>query len=171
MVGAAALAVATAATAIGVYNGVQIEFLKYQLTEVKENTRRLFEIADLHEHQLRQVEVGINLISIQLAESLQNDPALYDSRLSRIENQIRDRLRAITHALQAAQHNRLAVDYLSPNLIRQLFPQLETTAQEFDCELLAKLPSDLYQLDTSLLFDGINAHLLLHIPWSPNNPC
>ena len=167
VVGAAALAVATAATAVGVYNGVQIEFLKYQLTEVKENTRRLFEIADLHEHQLRQVEVGINLISIQLAESLQNDPALYDSRLSRIENQIRDRLRSTTHALQAAQHNRLAVDYLSPNLIRRLFPQLETTAKEFDCELLAKLPSDLYQLDTSLLFDGTNAHLLLHIPMVP----
>ena len=95
------------------------------------------------------------------------NPGLYDSRLSRIEHQIRNQLRSVTHALQAAQYNRLAVDYLSPNLIKRLFPRLRTTAQELGCKLLAEFPSDLYQLDTSLLFDGQNAHLLIHIPMVP----
>ena len=165
--GAAALATATAATAMGVYNSVQIEFLKHQLTEVKENTRKLFEIADIQDHQLRQTEMGINIITTHMTEQLRNDPSLYDSRLTRMENQLRDRLRQTTHALQAAKHNRLAVDYLSPNLVRRLFPQLASTAKEMDCELLIKFPSDLFQLETSLLFDGTNAHLLIHVPMVP----
>ena len=114
VIGGIALAATTAATAMGVYNTIQIEFLKTELTEVKENSRRLFEVADIQEHQLLQVEISINIISTQLIENLQNDPALYDSRLTRVENQIRDKLRATTHALQAAQHNRLSIDYLSP---------------------------------------------------------
>ena len=167
VIGGIALAAATAATAMGVYNTIQIEFLKTELTEVKENSRRLFEIADIQEHQLRQVEISINIISTQLIENLQNDPALYDSRLTRVENQIRDRLRAATHALQAAQHNRLSIDYLSPNLVKGLFKKLEKAAADFDCELLTKFPSDLYQLETSLLYDGVSTHLLLHIPMIP----
>ena len=87
---------------MGIYNTIQIEFLKTELTEVRENSRQLFEIADIQEHQLRQVEISINIIATQLIQNLQNDPALYDSRLTRVENQIRDRLRATTHALQAA---------------------------------------------------------------------
>ena len=167
MVGATSLAEATAVTALGMYNSVQMEFLKQQLVEIKDNTRRLFEVVDIHKLQFRHLETGVRLLSSQLLNDLKTNPGLYDSRLTRIENHLRDQLRSITHALQAAQYNRLAVDYLSPNLIRRLFPRLETTAQDLGCRLLTRFPSDLYQLDTSLLYDRINAHLLLHVPMVP----
>ncbi len=44
ILGGIALGVAVAATAMGVYNRVQIEQLKAELFEVRENTGRLFEV-------------------------------------------------------------------------------------------------------------------------------
>ena len=164
LVGVIALGVATAAASLGAYNTMQIEFLKTELTEVKENTRRLFEIADIQSGQLEQISGAIRTISTYLVESAKNHPALYDTRLTSIENNLRDRIRQAAHALQAAQQNRLAVDYLSPGVVRRLFEALKPAAAEFGCELLIQVPSDLYHLETSLLFDGINAHLLLHVP-------
>jgi hypothetical protein len=65
---------------------------------------------------------------------------MYDSRLTWVENQSHDQLRATTHVLQAAQHNHLSTDYLLPNLIKILFRKLESQALDFDCELLIQNP-------------------------------
>ena len=108
--------------------------------------------------------MALNVISTHMVYNQKHDPALYDSRLSRVENQLKDRLRQTTHALQAAQFNRMALDLLSPNLLRMLFPELVRTASDFGCDLLITNPLDLYQLETSLLYDGNDAHLLIHVP-------
>ena len=100
-------------------------------------------------------------------ESTQNHPALYDSRLSRVENQLKDRLRQTTHVLQAAQMNRLGIDYLSPALVARLFTAIKQRALDWDYEIMIHNPSDLYQLETSLLYDGVYAHLLVHVPMAP----
>jgi hypothetical protein len=48
LAGLIALPIAVAASAMGIYNPDQIEYLKGQLTEIKENTGRLFTIVDNH---------------------------------------------------------------------------------------------------------------------------
>ena len=164
MLGIIALGAATAAAALGTYNTAQVDFLKTELTEVQENSHRLFEIAGIHENQISEVANAIRIISSHLTEISRNHPAVYDARLSRMENQLRDRIRQATHALQAAQWNRLSVDYLTPALVKRLFNVMKTHASDMDCQLLIEQPSDLYQIETSLLFDGANAHLLLHVP-------
>ena len=167
--GLIALPLAVAATAMGIYNTAQINFLKHELLEVKENVNRLFEVVQQQEQHVHEIDAAIQEISTQLLVLLANNPALFDSRLSRIENQMRDRLRMVTHALQAAQHRRLAIDYLTPQEIRMLFSKLNGRASEFGCELLVKHHSDLLQLETSLLFDGEDAHILLHVPMVPQH--
>ena len=162
--GIAALGVASVAAAAGAYNVAQIKFLQTSLVEDQENQKRMFEITGIQHGQHEQVADAIRTISMYLAESLRNDPSVYDSRLTRIENQIRDRIRQAVHAIQAAQSNRLSVDYLPPRLTRRLFPLLAQQAKNFDCELLIHQPSDLYQIEVSLLFDDKNVHLLLHVP-------
>ena len=165
--GLVALPMAVAATAMGLYNKGQIEFLKHELTEVKTNVKRLFDVVSLFDHNFQEIQNAIIEISNILLPLLVNNPAVFEARLTRIENQLRDRLHRATHALQAAQHRRLAVDYLSPDQIRSLFAKLKQRAHEFDCELVINHHSDLFQIEVSLLFDGYDAHLLLHVPMVP----
>jgi hypothetical protein len=167
LAGLIALPIAVAASAMGIYNTAQIEYLKGQLTEIKENTGRLFTVVDNHENAIQDLEAGMNLLTTYMIQLFEQNTSLLDARFSRIENQMRDRIRQAMHALQAAQHRQLAVDLLSPNQVSTMFAKLNARASKFYCELLVKFPSDLLQLEVSLLFHGEDAHLLLHIPMMP----
>jgi hypothetical protein len=61
------------------------------------------------------------------------------------------------------------VDYLNPAEMAELFKKLEERANEAGCELLIQYHSNLFQIETSLLYDGQDAHLLLHVPMTPKN--
>jgi hypothetical protein len=128
--GIIALPIAIAATAMGIYNSVQIEFLKTELLEVKDNVNRLFEVLQKFDKEFDGIGSAIQDLADQLLILNVANPAFFDTRLTRIENQIRQRLRMATHALQTAQHRRLAVDYLSPQQIRNLFTKLKERAAE-----------------------------------------
>ena len=169
MAGLVALPIAIAATAMGIYNSVQIEFLKTELLEVKDNVKRLFEVIQRFDKELNEISGAIRDLTNALIVLNIASPSFFDARLTKIENQIRNRLRMATHALQAAQHRRLAIDYLSPKQIRLLFSKLQARAAEFGCELLIAHHSDLFQIEVSLLFDGTDAHLLVHVPMVPIN--
>jgi hypothetical protein len=114
ILGGIALGVAVAATAMGVYNRVQIEQLKAELFEVKENTSRLFEVIQDFGQNMAALETGFNEIWTTLLYQVMFNLTLFDSRLSHLENQLRGRLRQVTNAIQAAMHQRFAIDYLNP---------------------------------------------------------
>ena len=168
MAGIIALPMAVAATAMGIYNTEQINFLKVELTKLQENQERLFDIVSRHEQALIELSKGFDVLLHSINAQLIFNPALFGARLSRLENQIRDQLRRVTHALQAGLSRKLAVDYLTPNEIRNLYSELITTARNLKCDLLINHHSDLFQLETSLLFDGNDAHLLIHVPMVPH---
>jgi len=61
------------------------------------------------------------------------------------------------------------VDYLNPAELAMLFDKLEKKASESGCDLLIKYHSDLFQVEASLLFDGRDGHVLIHVPMTPRN--
>jgi hypothetical protein len=163
LTGLIALPIAVAASAMGIYNSAQIEYLKGQLTEIKDSTGSLCTMVDNHENIIQALEAGMNMLATYMIQLFEQNPSLLDARFSRIENQMGDRIRQSTHALQAAQHRRLAVDLVSPNQVQTMFNRLNARAAEFNCELLVRFPSDLLQLKVSMLFKGEDAHLFLHV--------
>jgi hypothetical protein len=94
---------------------------------------------------------------------------LFIARLTQIENQLWDRLCRVTHAIQAAIHQRFAVDYLNQSEMAALFKKLEERADKAGCELLVQYHSDLFQIETSLLYNGKDGHVLIHVSMTPKN--
>jgi hypothetical protein len=169
VLGAIALPLAIAATAMGVFNRAQIEALKTELFDLKESTGRLFEVVQDFSKNMKSIETGFNELRTTLFYQVMFNPTLFDSRLTRLENQLRNRLRRVTHAIQAAIHQRFAVDYLNPAELALLYEKLEKKASESGCDLLIKYHSDLFQVEASLLFDGRDGHVLIHVPMTPRN--
>ena len=169
ILGGIALGVATAATAMGVYNRAQIIALQNELFEVKDNVGRLFEVVQDYSKNMLAIETGFNELRTTLFYQVMFNPTLFDTRLSRLENQLRSRISRVTHAIQAAMHQRFAIDYLNPKELQALFRRLETKAREAGCDLLIKYHSDLFQVESSLLFDGKDGHILIHVPMAPHN--
>ena len=148
--GVIALPLAIAATAMGICNTTKINFLKSELTQVQENNKRLFDVVSSHNQEFITLSGAIQNLATQMTTILMSNPTLLDARLTGIENQIRNWLRMATHAIQAGQHRRLAVDYLTSGRIRQLFSSLQSRGLEFSCELLLAHHSDLFQIEVSL---------------------
>ncbi len=167
--GAVALLLAVAATAVGLFNRAQIETLRGELFQQKKATRRLFEVVQDFSQNFIGIQNSFNELRSLLFSMIMANPTLLDARLSRIEHQLRDRLCRVTHAIQSAVQQRFAVDYLNPAEMAELFQKLEDQANEAGCELLIQYHSDLFQIETSLLYDGQDGHLLLHVPMTPRN--
>jgi hypothetical protein len=64
-------------------------------------------------------------------------------------------------------HQQFAIDYLNPAELVTLFKQLSSKADEAGCDLLIQYHLDLFQVETSLLFDGRDGHVLIHVPMVP----
>ncbi len=118
---------------------------------------------------MKSIKTGFNELRTTLLYQVMFHPMLFDTRLSRIENQLSNWLRTVTHAIQAAIHQRFAVDYLNPADLAVLFEKLEKKASYSGCNLLIKYHTDLFQVETSLLFNGRDGHVLIHVPMTPRN--
>ncbi len=154
---------------MGIFNWAQIEALKAELFDLKENTGRLFEVVQDFSKNMKSIKTNFNKLRTTLLYQVLLNLTLFDTRLSRIENQLRNWLRRVTHAIQAAIHQRFAVDYLNPTKLAVLFEKLEKKASNSGCDLLIKYHTDLFQMETSLLFDGRDGHVLIHVPMMPRN--
>jgi len=156
-------------TAMGIMNKQQLEAL---YTEVKTNTdniQRLFSITDQQTDSINSIIDQLNVISHDLQDQSIFEPSVFLAKTMKATNEIRSRINKITHAIQQAQHRRLAVDYLSASELRKLFSDLRIKADLYDCELVISSPSDLFQLEVTYFFDGAILTLLLHAPMTPKN--
>jgi len=165
--GVIALPLAIAATGLGLYNRKQLESLRAELFDVKSNTQRLFRIVQDISIGMQQVESAMEALRTTLILVIASTPAIIDARMTRIENQLRHRVQSAVHAVQAAIHGRLAIDYLDPKSINTMFQQVKERANQLGCDLLMEYHTDLFSIETSLLFDGNDGHLILHLPMAP----
>jgi hypothetical protein len=156
-------------TYMGLYNKAQIDQLRRDLQVTQATQGRLIEVVQEQGHLLKQITSAIHHIAHSFEVLVSNDPALTSTRLSRIEDQIRNRYNIAVHVIQQAQHRRLAIDFLSQEQLRHLYLKIQEHAQENSCALLTQHHSDLFQLELSYFFDGADVHLLLHVPMVPTD--
>jgi hypothetical protein len=76
---------AVAATAMGIYNTNQIDFLKKGLGKLQNNQDRLFDMVYRHKNMLKEFTDAIIETAVAMVSMLIFNPALFDASLSRIE--------------------------------------------------------------------------------------
>ena len=82
---------------------------------------------------------------------------------------IHDALEVAVHTVQHAQHDCLGIDLFSSDKLFDLFEDLQSLAHSYGFKLLTKLPSDLFQVKTSYVYNGTDLVLILHVPMVPAN--
>ena len=151
-------------TFMGLYNKQQIDHLRRELQTTQAGMNKLVEVTKLHTQHIAALERALYQLTGILHMSIVQNPGLLEARLNRVENQIQRRIQIATHVLQAAQLQRLSIDFLTQNQVQTLFAQLLNRAEKYGCKLLLEHHSDLFQVEVSYFFDGRDVHLLLHVP-------
>ena len=156
-------------TSLGIYTSAQINNLWSELNSQKLSISRLITVADAHDVHLRELDSAIQDVARLLQSLFLYNPSLLTNRLFRIENQIRHRIMKATHLIQQAQHRRLPIDYLTDGDIKNLYSVLVKRSDALGCSLAIDKHSDLYQLETSYLYNGEIISLILHVPMYPKD--
>ena len=163
------LALGAVGTFMGLFNTAQISRLSKELQLTRESHNKLVEVVQNQGKAIKDLEDAFNTwIEDQKLYRL-HDPGLVNSWLNQARSLLQEKMDIVIHAIQQAQHRRLAVDFLSAGQLLKLYQRLSDQAQDLDCTLLTNHPSDLFQLELSYFFDGENIHLLLHVPAVPQD--
>jgi hypothetical protein len=154
-------------TFMGLFNTFQIHSLKRELEEQREAHNRLVDVVQEQQDHLQQLDEAVEKLSNNFELLRSSTTMLLGNELGIIEEQIAERIRKVTHVIQLAQTRRLAIDFLPVEYLPRLYQQLEDQAKAINHKLLTKQQSDLFQLEMSYFYDGMNMQLLLHVPTVP----
>jgi hypothetical protein len=155
------LALGAFGTFMGLYNTKQIANLRQEIAQkqsvmidmIQDNSKKIYDMS-----------ASMTVLKTFMASSHLYDLSVFISEITDVENEIRTRIQWAAHAIQAAQYHRLSIDFLTDIQLMALFKKLNKQSGLAGQQLLTEKPSDLYQLETSYFFDGVNVHILLHVP-------
>jgi hypothetical protein len=144
---------------LSIFSPLQLGTIKIGFSHMIDTFTSHPTLAD-HKEKLKKTTSQVSTtVYLSLLTSESNFNLAFDS----IERSLND----VSAAMQQAQLQRLAIELLSANELQRLFDQLKTAATETDNELLITAPAHLFQVDTSFVYDGDNACLLIHVPMIP----
>jgi len=154
-------------TFMGFYSRKQYNELSSTMDQVVLKQNRLLEVTDVHTEALRQLSTILRDVSAAIFRAMANPAAVTHATLQHLMTLISDNITRLVNALQVAQTRRLAIDFLSPSQILNLFQRCAETAAEHQSVLIPEHPSDLFQLEVSYVYNGEDITLLLHVPMVP----
>ena len=154
-------------TSLGIYSINQINKIWTEVNTNRNSVNRLITVADAHDVHLQELDSAIREVGMLVQSLFLFNPSMLTNRLLRIESQIKSRVQKATHLIQQVQHRRLPVDYLTDADIKLLFATLAKRADSVGCRLAIDKHSDLYQLESSYLYDGSVVSIILHVPMYP----
>jgi hypothetical protein len=163
------LALGAVGTFMGLFSQAQISNLAKELRLTQDNHNKLVEVVQSQQKAVQELTWAFDAWVRDARNFKINDPGLINSWLNQARSLLDSKLNIVTHAVQQAQHRRLAIDFLSADQLLRLYSRLQSEAKALNCQLLTKHPSDLFQLELSYFFDGENIHLLLHVPAVPHD--
>jgi len=159
-----ALGLGALGTFMGLYNKRQTDQLKKTLNEVTDSHNQLIEVVQDNTKQIEEIRKDQLELVGYLIHATVWDPAVIGAELMALEEELRDRIEVAIHAIQMAQLRRLSVDLIPTGQLISLYNKISKQAELIGHTLLTNAPSDLYQLEISYFYDGINVHLLIHVP-------
>ena len=152
----------------GVFGNFLSIFSPHQLGAIRNSFQKMLSVITSHDLELHDNDQNLEDLKQSVWTSYHNALRVmsdYDHSMDAIDHALDD----VAGAMQQVQHRRLAIELLSAEQLADLYRQLEDTARRTDTELLTTSPSHLFQLETSFMFDGHDAALLLHVPMIPPN--
>ena len=156
---------------IGTYRGIMTERKYEKLSEnLRKTNLQVKRIVDVVNSQGKTIatlldeldRIKVSMTTQEIMHSLNTETHLRSANI-----RLNAEITRISNALQAAQSQRLSIDFLTTSQLDSLYGAMIDAATISGAELLVTQPSDLLQLDLSYFYDGEMITFLLHVPSVP----
>ena len=157
----------------GTYNGIythqQLDQLRRDLTKVEEHQDRLFAVTSAHQTAILQLDTAVSAILDSTLRHTANPSSVTDVTLQRLVDMLERNIGKAQRAIQAAQLQRLSVDFLTVDQLQDLHAKCLTTATQHNSKLIVEYPSDFFQVELSYVYTKDDVVLVLHVPMVPTD--
>ena len=151
----------------GIFGNFLSIFNPLQLGTIKTAFTKMIECFTSHDEFLTDNKriydnVGASFTFSAYLQALQTE-SNFNTAFDAIERSLDD----VASAMQEAQHNRLAIELVPLDELQRLYNELKVEAERTETQMVITAPSHLFQLETSFVYDGDTAVLLVHVPLIP----
>jgi hypothetical protein len=154
-------------TFMGLYTQHQINKLRNQVDNLQSDHEQLVEVVAENRASIASLEAWMERLSKTISLMTRLNVGSVLAEMNNMYRDLHSALEVAVHTVQQAMHRRLAIDLLSPSDLQKIFEDLSGVATAQGFNLLTKRASDLLQVETSHIYDGVSFILLLHVPMTP----
>ena len=151
---------------LGAFNTVKLQGLDAQISKQDKELTLMKDITQIQDNHLKNLDQKVDLHNAMFWELQDHNPALYQSIYQTAITHIRKTTRLVTSAISHAQRHRLAPGVFSSESLEAVVDHAEQVAKENNYLNYVHHTSDLYQLETSFLYNPVEHVfiIILHIP-------
>jgi len=168
----AVLGVVKAATTIfstinGLYTRDQLKQLKHDLKGLIAEQRRVVTLVNNNTLAIQTLDSKLSNIQDDVVSVLEKNPALDVVEIDTIIDNLHRSVDLIIQTVQQAQQNRLAIEFLTPQVLQDTFNDVKEAAVANQATLMIEQAADLAQVAVSYISDKDGTVVILHVPMIP----
>jgi len=165
--GAAKLGASLFSTINGLYTRAQLREIKKELADIHQDQRKIIKLVSTNAVAIALLDTKLVDTHSATADALMNSPAADHAEVDHITKGLHRALDLLVQVVQEAQKNRLASEFLRPQVLEQTFTDATKAASASGCQMVIESAADLSLVEVSYLADSDGSLLLLHIPIVP----
>ena len=139
---------------MGLCTQSQIRKLRHEVNDIREDQERIVEAVTENRASITNLEKWYRDLNSTVAIFNRLNPGVVMAHLCSVYDHIQHALEVAVHTVQQAKHHRLGVNLFSADKLFGTFEDLQSLAKSYGLKLLTKLPSDLFQVERSYVYDG-----------------
>ena len=145
---------------------IQIQHLDARIAKGEKETMLLKDITHLHENHLKNLDAKVSFHDQLFRDMIHHNPATFVSTFSAVQRELENKVQMATSLIAHAQAHRLAPGVFNKEALDSVVQYTKKLAKEQQLENFIHHTSDLYQLETSYLYNPENKtfSIILHIP-------
>ena len=145
---------------------IQIQHLDARIAKGEKETMLLKDITHLHENHLKNLDAKVSFHDQLFRDMIHHNPATFVSTFSAVQRELENKVQMATSLIAHAQAHRLAPGVFNKEALDSVVQYTKKLAKEQQLENFIHHTSDLYQLETSYLYNPANKtfSIILHIP-------
>jgi len=151
-------------TFLGLFNQYEMSKLQNRINDIKTTSDVLVQITNQHDVELKVLQEEIAALSTVVTKLIWDAPEVLSSSLDFAIMELKHQVDKVNRAYQMLQFHRLSSDLVNGNQLQEMHLRLKIMAQKNGCELLPKITSDYFQLETSYIRQQDDIMVVVHVP-------
>lgn len=134
------------------------------MATIGQTQHRTLQLTTANTVAIALTNTNLKVLEDEVANALIRAPAINNAEVELIFEGLNHAVDVIVQTIQEAKANRLAVEFLSPEVLESVFNDVKNIAATNECQLLLDTAADLENVEVSYISDEVGTVLILHVP-------